>query len=390
MNNDAACTQPLWNDFKNAKNGIQNFYVAWNLWNTNGFFLDLWTAMGAAESSSQAGIGSIISLLDPPSDKTKMEYVLDALSFGLSLYAEGSIFMKALLRSAPQGYGLGNKIFQRGTVDGEYQDWSVISANLGRCTDIFRATVADELPLIQNNLTTFIQWSEISGLSGYRAPLNGLAQNMTQALNTYAIARILDTQGIVISRAANTDVHALQTNGSQLNWDTGCGGGYDSFGICDTFYWDGKDTYGLTDPLHFTKSYHDELEELFTPKDNAPSLTTGRLLFSGAQHCYEATGKNGGSPPLLDPNDASHIVCLSNAPICTWDETAYGPFDNSCKNQPDRSAPLWGFGAAGCKGEDNSIFSIDVPRAYLGPGIYQDAKNIDALSADSFCDDVDF
>ena len=389
MNNDAACTQPIWNDFKDKKNGIQNFYVAWNLYNTAGFFLDMWTAMGAAEASSQASLASIISLLDPPAQKTKMTYVLDALSFGMSLYAEGSIFMKALLRSAPQGYGLGGKIFERGTVNGEYQDWAMIAANIGKCTDVFRATVAEELPLIVNNLTTFIQWSEISGLSGYRAPLNGLAQNMTQALNTYAIARILDTQGLVISRAANTDVHALQTNGSQLNWDTGCGGGYDGLGVCDTFFWDGVDTYGLTDPSHFTKSYHDELEELFMPKDSGPSLTTGRLLFTGAQHCYQSTGQNGGSPPSLDPTDASHIVCLSNARVCTWDESGYGPFDSSCKNDPDRDAALITFGASGCKGEPDSIYSIDVPRAYLGPGIYQDFKNIDALGSDTFCDDVD-
>ena len=32
LNNDAACTQPVWNDFKSKTNGIQNFYVAWNLW----------------------------------------------------------------------------------------------------------------------------------------------------------------------------------------------------------------------------------------------------------------------------------------------------------------------------------------------------------------------
>ena len=390
INNDAACTQPVWKDFENTKHGIQNFYIAWNLWNTAGFFLDMWTAIGAAEASCQAGIAQVVSLLDPPQEKTKMEYVLDVLSFGLSLYAEGSVIMKALLRSAPQGYGLGGKIFQRGTVNGEYQDWTLIAANIGKCTDTFRATVAEELPLIQNNLTSFILWSEISGLSGYRAPLNGLSQNMTQALNTYAISRILDTQGVVISRAANTDVHALQTNGSQLNWDTGCGGGYDNLGICDTFFWDGVDTYGLTDPVHYTKSYHDELEQLFTPRDNANSLTTGRLLFTGSQNCYKATGQNGGAPPLLDPLDPSHIICLSNAPVCTWDESGYGPFDSSCKNDPDKGAPLGGFGASGCKGEPNSIFSIDVPRAYLGPGVYQDAKNIDALTSDTFCDDVDF
>ena len=32
LNNDADCTEPVWNDFKGTTNGIQNFYVAWNIW----------------------------------------------------------------------------------------------------------------------------------------------------------------------------------------------------------------------------------------------------------------------------------------------------------------------------------------------------------------------
>ena len=391
INNDAACTQPLWNDFKNTTHGLENFYVAWNLWNTAGFFLDMWTAIGAAEESSQAGLGSIVALLDPPKKQNvALDYVLDALTFGFSLYAEGSLIMKALLRSTSQSSGLGDKMFPSGTVDGEYQDWSVVAANVGKCTDAFRVSVSQGLPLIENNITTFIQWSAISGLSGYRPPLHGLAENMTQSLNTYAIARILSTQGIVISRAPDTDVHALQTNGSQLNWDTGCGSGYDNLSICDTFFWDGVDTYGLTDTEHFTRSFHDELVSLFSPKDSAPPLTTGKLLFSGAQTCYKATGQNGGAKPLLDSADPSHIVCLSNVQVCTWDESGYGPFDSSCKNLPDRDAVLLAFGASGCRGEEESTTSIDVPRAYLGPGIYQNAKNIEELQVDDFCDNVDF
>ena len=391
INDDAACTQPLWKDFQNATHGIQNFYVAWYLWNTAGFFLDMWTAIGAAEASSQAGLGQIVALLDPPKkENVALDYVFDALSFGFSLYAEGSLIMKALLRSTSQSSGLGGKMFPSGTVDGEYQDWSVVAANIGKCTDAFRTSVAQGLPLIENNITAFIQWSQVSGLSGYRPPLHGLSENMTQTLNTYAIARILSTQGIVVSRAANTDVHALQTNGSQLNWDTGCGGGYDNVSVCDTFFWDGVDTYGLTDPDHFTKNFHDDLVSLFSPNDSAPPLTTGKLLFSGAQSCYEATGNNGGNNPMRDPTDASHIVCLSNVQVCTWDETGYGPFDHSCKNLPDKDAVLYGFGVSGCRGDVDSVTSIDVPRAYLGPGIYQNAKNIEELQVDDFCDNVDF
>ena len=391
LNNDAACTQPVWNDFKNTTNGIQNFYVAWNLWNTAGFFLDMYTAIGVAEGSSQAGLAAIIAQLDPPkNENVVLNDILDALTFGLSLYAEGSILVKALLRSAPQTTGLLGKLFPTGTVDGQYQDWTVVSQNVGKATDSFRASVASGLPLIQNNITSFISWSQGSGLSGDRPALQGLSASMTQALNTYAIASIISALGLVVSRAPNTDVHALQTNGSKLNWDTGCSGGYTN-GVCDTFFWDGTDTYGLTDSGHMTKNFHDDLTSLFTPPSGGGlSLTTGQLLFSGAQHCYAATGKNGGAAPTLDTTDPSQITCLSNLQVCTWDESAFGPFDKSCANLPSRNAVLPGFGVSGCIGETGETTSIDVPRAYLGPGVYENGNNVADVQGDSFCDNIDY
>ena len=389
LNNDAECTQPVWNDFKNTTNGIQNFYVAWNLWNTAGFFLDMWTAIGAAEGSSQSGLGAIISQLDPPkTQNVVLNDILDALTFGLSLYAEGSVLMKALLRSAPQTAGLMGKLFPVGTVDGEYQDWTVVTQNVGKCTDAFRASVSSGLPLIQNNITSFISWSQGSGLSGTRPSLQGLSDSMTQALNTYAIAQIISSLGLVVSRAPNTDVHALQTNSSVLNWDTGCSGGYTN-GVCDTFFWDGTDTYGLTDPTDFTRNFHDDLTSFFTPPSGGGlPLTTGQLLFSGAQHCYTATGKNGGANPSLDSTDATQIQCLSNMQVCTWDESGFGPFDN-CANLPASNAVLAGFGVSGCIGEpDGSTTDPDVPHAYLGPMIYQNNNNIPSIETESACDNI--
>lgn len=404
LNNDAACTEPVWNDFVGTTNGPENFYVAWNIWsvssysqlsvstnmprrNTNGFFLDLYNAIGTAEGSASAGISAIVALLDPPTNQNiVLNDVLDALTFGLALYAEGSILVKALLRSMPQTAGLLGKLFPSGTVDGEYQDWAKVSSDLGKVTDAFRSSVAEGLPLVENDVNAFITWSQNSGFSGFRPSLNGIVDSMTMTLNTYCIAQIISSQGIVVSRAANTDVHALQTNGSQLNWNTGCSGGYTA-GICDTFFWDGTDTYGLTDPENMDKSYHDELTSFFV---GTPALTTGQLLFTGAQACYTATQKNGGSSPSIDSTDPSSFSCLSSMQVCTWLETDYGPFDASCANLPSKNAVLPGFGVSGCIGSTDSTTSIDVPRAYLGPGVYQDAKNIEDLQVDSFCDNISY
>jgi len=355
--------------------------------NTNGFFLDLYNAIGTAEGSASAGLSAIVTLLDPPKDQNVvLNDVLDALTFGLSLYSEGSILVKALLSSAPQTASLLGKLFPSGTVDGEYQDWSVVSQNLGKVTDAFRSSVAEGLPLVENDVNNFIKWSQNSGLSGFRSSLDGLVDSMTQALNTYAISQTITTQGIVVSRAPDTDVHALQTNGSKLNWDTGCSGGYTA-GICDTFFNDGTDTYGLTDPGNFKKYFHDELTSFFV---GTPPLTTGELLFTGAQQCYTGTGKNGGGSPSLDACDPSQFSCLSNMQVCTWAEDGYGPFNNSCANLPSKNAVLQGFGVSGCIGSTDDTSSIDVPHAYLGPGVYQDARGIADLQSDSFCDNIDY
>ena len=351
--------------------------------NTNGFFLDMFTAIGDADQSCANGLAAIVALLDPPTTQNVvLDDILDALTFGLSLYAEGSILVKALLRSAPQTTGLLGKLFPSGTVDGEYQDWTVISQKLGQVTDAFRSSVADGLPLIQDNVTSFINWSQNSGLSGFRPPLNGLTDSMALSLNTYAISQIIQTQGIVVSRAPDTDVHALQTNGSKLNWNTGCSGGYTN-GVCDTFFWDETDTYGLTDPGDFTKSYHDELSSMFQ------NLTTGQLLFTGARQCSIASGKNGGGAAAVNPEDPTTFSCLSNMQVCTWDESGYGPFVD-CPNLPADNAVLGHFGVSGCIGSTDDDSSIDVPRAYLGPGVYQNENNVPSLQSDSFCDNIPY
>ena len=384
INNDAACTQPIWNDFKGTRQGIQRFYVAWNIWNTNGFFLDLYDSIGVAQGSTSAGLGELVALLDPVVKKDEqLNDVLMALTFGLSLYSEGTDLVKALLRSLPQTSGLTQKFLPTGTVDGQYQTWSLVSQNMGKVTDAYRRSIASGLPEVQNNITNFITWSEASGLSGFRPSLNGLVDSFTQALNTYAAARIIASLGFIVTRAANTDVHALQTNGSALAWNTNCDGGYDSSGVCDTYFFDGVDTYSIVQPDHMTRNFNKEMTTLF---GGAVPMTTGKLLFTGAYQCLLATKQNGGAAPQLDPNDPTIFHCLSNLQVCTWDETSLGPFDSSCANLPARDAVLPMFGVEACPGNsENSIFDKPVPRGYLGPGVFEDAKGIDSLYADQFC-----
>ena len=103
-----------------------------------------------------------------------------------------------------------------------------------------------------------------------------------------------------------------------------------------------------------------------------------------------AISKNRGADPSLDPTDPTQIICPSNMQVCTWDESSYGPFDNSCANLPAGNAVLPGFEVSACIGETDETKIIDVPHAYLGPGIYQNGNNVAGLEAHSFCDNIDY
>ena len=365
----------------------------------------MYQAISDGEQPAQAALGEMIAELDPPQkENVALDDVLMAFSFALSLYSEGSILVKALIRTAPQTTGLLGKLFPSGTIDQQVATWQEVSDSLGTVTKAYQSSVAEGLPLLQDDVQVFVRWSQNSGLSGNRPSLNSLSDDMASVLTAYATSRVigdigtpisltnhfiergeLTYIGIIVSRAPGIDVHALQTSGAKLSWDTGCSGGYTN-GVCDTFFYDGKDTYGLTDPNHQTKNYHDVLVKLL---QGQKPPTTGQLLFSASQACYERTGKNGGNTPTVDPTDPTQLSCVSVMQICTWDENGFGPFDKSCPNLPSKDAALPRFGISGCIGETGDTSSIDVPHAYLGPGIWQDGHGVAAVQDDSFCDNID-
>lgn len=64
LNTDPACSQPYWKDFKGF-NDVQNFYVTWCIWNTQGLFLDLYNAVGAASKPAGDQIGKLVSHIIP-------------------------------------------------------------------------------------------------------------------------------------------------------------------------------------------------------------------------------------------------------------------------------------------------------------------------------------
>lgn len=240
LNTDPACSQPYWKDFSGKASGPQNFYVTWSIWNTQGFFLDLYNAIGDASSPAQGNIGKIVTTLDPPSHGTPTwEYVFEALSFGLSLYAEGSVITKAFLRSVPQTstllHGL---LFPPGDISGDVTAWADVAAQVGQFITTWQKSVGSALPVIQNNVTAFNTFAQNVPISGVRPSLDGLATSIGQSVSAYMISSCIQATGIVATRAESLDVHALQSGGN-LQWDTHCESGYDANGICNAYFYDG-------------------------------------------------------------------------------------------------------------------------------------------------------
>ncbi|KAG8532578.1 uncharacterized protein KY384_002455 [Bacidia gigantensis] len=402
INIESNCDQPKWDDFKGTGNAAQNFYVAWNIYQTNGFFTDMWTAIGSGEQSAQAALGQTIALLKPP-EKTNvlLNDILMALTFALALYAEGTIAMKALIRTAPGSATLFGKIFPEGVIDKQVATWQDVADSLGTVTKAWQDSMAEGLPILQDDVQQFVKWSQESGLSGNRPSLNALSNDMAKALTAYgtskAIADLVVTSarrlkqysaGIVVVRAPDVDIHALQNSGTKLTWDTHCQDDYQS-GLCgDGYFYDGKDTYALTDPEHQTHSYKDVLEKLLT--GDSPK-TDGKLLFTSAFDCIARMGKNGNNEPKIDPQNPEALSCLSTAAVCTWKMDGFGPLveDDTCKNLPNKQATLPRFGISGCIGHTESTTSEDVPKVYMGPGLWADNKGITDLEVYDWCNNID-
>lgn len=86
-------------------------YVSFAIWNAHKFFIDLWEQIPDSASSAQAQVGQLVETLAPKDETNPWKYILFAMSFALSLYAEGSASTKAGLRVPGQTSTLLNNIF---------------------------------------------------------------------------------------------------------------------------------------------------------------------------------------------------------------------------------------------------------------------------------------
>ena len=156
-------------------------------------------------------------------------------------------------------------------------------------------------------------------------------------------------------------MNELTLNGSAVAYDTGCGHGYDEWGMCGNWWYDSTNrvSYGLNSQVNMLNNYTDPLESLFNQ-----GITTPELLFMNSQFCADAAESTQGNAPgtsLGTNTGVWNTECISNMKICTWDTVNLGT-DHEYTDCDQDSA----YARDPCDGNLNLI-EVTVPASYLGP-----------------------
>ena len=373
------CLPPDPRNFASRTNGAQAYYAAFNIWNIQNWFFSYYIALQGANSLSSENVNTIARTLNIPVPK----------GFPLMDVLAGLAFAFGLL--SPSGYGallpkLGEKVSGFGAqVPGEYLLRAVqnaptlsrnlldssqlsqtdvqvaqLSSDLARVTSQLQNNVQNALISVLSNFTLFMDFVDDGYFSSQIENLNTLAQNITLAFNTYVVSQALQDDEVIITRALDTDVNELQVNGSAVQYDTGCGHGYNEWGMCGNWWYDSMYhvSYGLESTKDMLLNFTDALDSLFSQ-----GITTPQLLFMNSQFCANAAGSVQGNAPGTGLNTKTGVwntECISNLKICTWDLTNLD-VDKEFTDCPTESS----FAREGC-GQGFDINQALVPISYIG------------------------
>ena len=374
------CPSPDTRTFVNRKNGAQVYYVAFNIWNIQNWFFTYYMAVGTANTLATDSVATIARTLNLPLPK---EFpILDILaglawSFGLlspSGYAAALPYLgekvagfaaqapgEYLLRAIQNAPTLSRNLIDAGDLGNSDVQIAELSSGLARIVSQLETNIQNSLVLVMSNFSLFYNFVQDGFFSTQIENLNTIAQNVTLSLNTYVVSQALQNDDVIITRALNTDINELQLNGSAVGYDTGCGHGYDEWGMCGNWWYDSRNriSYGLESKKDMLNNYTDALESLFNQ-----GITTPQLLFMNSQFCADAAGSTQGNAPgtsLSTSTGVWNTECISNMKICTWDVVNLGVFNEY--TDCDRESA---FAMEEC-GDGEGIVQVTVPASYIGP-----------------------
>ena len=374
------CSPPDARTYAGRKNGAQAYYVAFNIWNIQNWFFTYYLAVGGANGLAADNVNTIARTLNLPLPKPfPIIDLLAGLAFALGLlspsgYAaalpvlgqriEGFAAQtpgEYLLRAIQNTPTLSRNLLDKGSLSETDVQVAELSSDLARIVSQLQTNIQNSIVLIMSNSSVFFDFVQDGFFSTQIENLNTLTQNVTLSLNTYIVSQALQDDDVIITRALDTDINELQLNGSALHYDTGCGYGYDEWGMCGSWWYDRTNhiSYGLESMKDMLNNYTDPLESLFNQ-----GLTTPELLFLNSQFCADASGSSQGNAPgtsLTTSTGMWNTECISNMKICTWDLVNLGTDHEFTDCKRESSFAMGGCGAA------LEIVQAVMPASYIGP-----------------------
>lgn len=374
------CPVPDSKTFVGHTNGAQAYYVAFNIWNIQNWFFTYYMAVGGANGLAADNVNTIARTLNLPLPKSfPIMDLLAGLAWafgllspsgyaaalpllgqkieGLAAQAPGEYLLRAI-QNAPT---LSRNLIDRGQISDTEVQVAELGSDLARIVSQLQTNIQSSVVSVMSNFSIFFDFVHDGYFSTQIENLNTLTHNVTLSLNTYIVSQALQNDHVIITRALDTDVNQLQLNGSAVQYDTGCGHGYDQWGMCGSWWYDSTNhiSYGLESMKDMLINYTEPLVSLFNQ-----GITTPQLLFMNSQFCADASGSTQGNAPgssLTTTTGVWNTQCISNMKICTWDLVNMDVFHEYTDCDRESSFAMENCGA----GQD--IVQATVPASYIGP-----------------------
>ena len=380
------CPAPDASIFAGRLHAAQIFYVAFNIWNIQNWFFSYWLAIVGANGITADNIAAICRILNLPLPKPfPLLQVLATLAFALGLISPSGWGAKIpvlgeatrnaltaievpgeyLLRAVQNTPTLARNLLDTGDKSKTEVQVGQIGSDMAMIVSQLQTNIQNAIVEVMGNFTVFMDFVSGGYFSTQIENLNTITVNTTLAFQTYVVSQALQDDSVVITRAVDTDVNALVTNGTysldSMAYDIGCTQGYNEWGMCDNWWYDAENhvSYGLLNQKAPQLNYTATLEAIFDQR-----ITTPEMLFRGSQICANAAGSTQGNAPgtsLVTDVGVWNAECIANLKICTWELSIFSQQHEftDCPSDHD-------FAMEGC-GEGVDINQARVPINYIGP-----------------------
>ena len=349
----------------------QDYYIAYNIFGINQVFNSYWQGMENANTIAAENIGTIVQLLDPPKKtNVHLNEVLLALATSLQFLNVVSLagLVKGIVIANQQSPQVFRNLVPVGTTETQIAQMVDLSSSLGDIVQQYQQNIADSIPLIVNDVTTFVNFASTGQFQVNPLPNIAVASDqLLTGLQTFVVSRALTANNVIITRANNTDIADLAAGANNgLSYTTGCESGYDSNNFCGPFWYDNttNTTYSLDSLRDMKNDFSSIRQQIFS------NWTTPESLYRGAAECHDLGGSNGQLDQYLILGNTINTACLSNTQVCTWDSTSLDE-DHEFADCPSQA----GYLVNGCIGEDDGV---NVPNGYIGQYL-TDAPSLDQV-----------